>query len=329
MDRRSLIAALAASGLPFRALAAAPDETIPLWPGLPPGSGLAHPPPFVEDRSKSLDTHDRRIRGIVDPTLTVVRPAAPDGSALLIIPGGGYSYVVFDFEGMATARHFAERGVTAFVLTYRLPYEGWKNGPDVPLQDAQRAMRLIRARGPRDYGIEPARTGVIGFSAGGHLAASLATRFATKTFAAVDDADALDARPSFAALLYPVITMLPPYAHEASRVKLLGPKAPHALRAAYSPERAVTPETPPTFLCAAADDPDVSPENSLMMFAHLEAAKVPSELHMFEKGGHGFGLGAPGTEAAQWPELLLAWGTARGYFGSAASGSAAAFLREK
>ncbi|HKD20577.1 MAG TPA: alpha/beta hydrolase [Rhizomicrobium sp.] len=328
MDRRSLIAALAMSGLPFRALAAAPDETIPLWPGLPPGSGLAHPPPFVEDRSTSPDTHDRRIRGIVDPTLTVVRPTAPDGSAVLIIPGGGYSYVVFDFEGMATARYFAERGVTAFVLTYRLPYEGWKNGPDVPLEDAQRAMRIIRARGPSDFGIEPARTGVMGFSAGGHLAASLATKFATKTYAAVDDVDALDARPSFAALIYPVITMLPPFAHEASRVKLLG-KATHALRVAYSAERAVTPNTPPTFLAAAADDPDVAPDNALMMFAHLQAAKVPAELHLFEKGGHGFGLGAPGSEAAQWPNLFLAWGTARGYFRSAPSSSAAVFLRQE
>jgi acetyl esterase/lipase len=325
MDRRSLIAALAASGLPLRALAAAPDETIPLWPGVPPGGEHAHPVPFVEDRGSAPDIHDRRIRGIVNPTLTVVRPAVPDGSALLIIPGGGYSYVVFDFEGMAPARFFAERGVTAFVLTYRLPYEGWSNGPDVPLQDAQRAMRLIRARGPRDFGIEPARSGVMGFSAGGHVAASLATRFAAKTYAAVDDADALDARPSFAALLYPVITMLPPFAHEASRVKLLG-KATHALRAAYSVERAVTPNTPPTFLCAAADDPDVAPDNALMMFAHLQAAKVPSELHMFEKGGHGFGLGATGSEAAQWPELFLAWGAARGTFRSAASRGAAVLL---
>ena len=174
-------------------------------------------------------------------------------------------------------------------------------------------MRIIRA-GCHDHGYDPTRVGVLGFSAGGHLAASLATKFDTESYAAMDEIDTYDPRPSFAALIYPVITMLPPYAHEASRVKLLGTKVTVAQRTAYSAERAVSVATPPTFLCATDDDPDVPTENSLMMFASLRAAKVPSEMHIFEKGGHGFGLGPPNEPVSQWPELFLRWGASRSYF---------------
>ena len=317
MDRRQLmgLAALAASGLPLRAVAAvpAPDETIPLWPAGAPGGDSIPLTLATVERSTNPDVHDRTISGIAHPMLTVIRPIAPDGSALLIIPGGGYVSEAFDDEGLAPAAVFAGRGVTCFVLTYRLPDEGWKNRANVPLQDGQRAMRIIRSLCHTE-GHEPTRIGVMGFSAGGHLAASLTTKFAVDSYPPMDEIDKYDPRPSFAGLIYPVITMMPPYAHEASREKLLGEKVTVAQRLAYSVERFVNVATPPTFLCAADDDPDVPLDNTFMMFGSLRAAKVPAELHVFEKGGHGFGLGAPSEPVSQWPDLFLRWGASHGYF---------------
>jgi len=313
---------LAAGGLipvlaPTRAAAAPATptslETIPLWPVRLPDDQTSSPVLNTVETSTVPGVYNRQISGIAHPLLTVFRPQAPDGSALLIIPGGSYFFEAEDNEGFEPAALFAARGITTFVLTYRLPGEGWKNGANVPLQDAQRAMRIIRYHCP-DYGHEPTRSGVMGFSAGGHLAGLLSTKYETESYPATDAIDKFDAKPSFAALLYPVVTMLPPYAHEASRVRLLGAKATTAQRTAYSVERAVTAATPPTFLCAADDDPDVPTENSLMMFAALRAAKVPGEMHIFEKGSHGFGLGPPTLPVSQWPELFLRWGASRGYF---------------
>jgi acetyl esterase/lipase len=313
VNRRALLAlgAVALAASPLTAHAQTLSEVIPLWPMLPPG-GMDNAPVFKSVESGEPPfPHDRVISGIAKPTLSVFRPATPDRSALLVIPGGGYFYEAIDAEGLAVAARFAASGVTVFVLTYRLPSEGWKAAADVPLQDAQRAMRIIRAR---DFGIDAAPIGVLGFSAGAHLAALLATRSAAQIYARVDETDALDARPNFAALLYPVITMLPPFVHESSSDNLLGPKASQSLRAAYSVERLVTAETPPMFLCAADDDDFVPLDNTLMMFASLRAAKVPAAMHIFEKGGHGFGLGVPGSPESEWPDLLLRWGEENGFF---------------
>jgi acetyl esterase/lipase len=324
MDRRTLIGrALAMGGLipafagmPAVAAAQTSDEIIPLWLAGPPGGQTVSPVLNTAETSTVPDVHNRQISGIAHPQLTVFRPQAPDGSALLIIPGGSYLFEAEDNEGFAPASLFAARGVTAFVLTYRLPSEGWKNGANVPLQDAQRAMRIIRARCSND-GSEPTRVGVMGFSAGGHVAGTLATKYETQSYAPMDEIDTYDPKPSFAALLYPVITMLLPYAHEASRVRLLGTKVTTAQRMAYSVEHAVTAATPPTFLCAANDDSEVPLDNTFMMFGSLRAAKVPSELHVFEKGGHGFGLGPPTLPVSQWPDLFLRWGASHGYFRNA------------
>ncbi len=320
MDRRVVmgLGALAMAAFPLRVRAGvlfpSAYDTIPLWPSAPPGGEGIGLDLETVDNSLPPAPPNRYISHIARPTLSVFRPAVPNGSALLIVPGGGYSYETFDKEGVRPALDFVGRGITSFVLTYRLPREGWKAARDVPLQDAQRAMRLIREHGPRDYAIDPERVGVVGFSAGGHLAGLLATKFAARTYTPIDEADAFDARPSFAALLYPVITMLPPYAHEASCEKLLGANAHLSLRAAYSVERAVSSKTPPSFLVVAADDPDVPINNTLSMFASLRSAKVPSEMHVFEQGGHGFGVDIAGTPAAHWPELLLRWGAAHGFF---------------
>jgi acetyl esterase/lipase len=298
-----------------------PTEIVPLWPGVPPGgAGLKLEAKIVERSTDTAAFHDRFVTDIGVPLLHVFRPDRPDGSALILAPGGGYVRVVVDKEGVECARRFAASGVTVFMLRYRLPSEGWVNGRDVPLQDVQRAMRIVRA-GAQRFGIDPNRVGVMGFSAGGHVAASAATKFADKVYEAVDSSDAQDAKPSFAALMYPVITMSKG-AHPGSRTLLLGPNPTDALIAAYSCENAVTKQTPPCFLCFAADDTTVPPmENGLAMFQALRGAGVPTEMHVFEKGSHGFGLRlANGLPASAWPDLFLHWAYSNGWVRDSSAG---------
>lgn len=283
-----------------------PVERVPLWPGTPPGGPAPSLALRVVERSPDPGKyHLRALSGVARPVFAVVRASSPSGSALLILPGGGYRELAVD-TAFAAARRFAQQGVTAFVLLYRLPREGWRNGPIVPLQDAMRAMRVLRASAAQ-YAIDPARIAVLGFSAGGHLAAMLSLRVGDNVYAPVDSADRESPRPFFAALLYPVITMLPPYAHEASREMLLGDNPSLSEREAYSCERLVTPGAPPMFLTAAADDADVPVENTLAMFAALRRAQLPAEMHIFQRGGHGFGLGNASEPLSAWPGLLLAW----------------------
>lgn len=283
-----------------------PQERHRLWPKAPPGAPAGLPTPswmlFGERGSKQL-----WIRGIAEPELNVFRPASPDGSALLCLPGGGYGFLSVQNEGSEIAQFFNTRRTTVFVLTYRLPGEGWADRHLVPLQDAQRAMRMIRA-GAEAFGIDPHRVGVIGFSAGGHLAADLATSFDLKSYQPVDAADGQSARPDFAGLIYPVATLNPKITHGGSSGNLLGPGASAALRAARSPERSVTARTPPCFLVHSIDDGAVPVANSLEFTAACRKAKVPVEAHVFTEGGHGFGLRLSAhMPAARWAELLDLW----------------------
>ncbi|HEY3950625.1 alpha/beta hydrolase [Phenylobacterium sp.] len=323
-DRRTVLG-FAAAGAAAPALAQAPPvkpgtlpdptEVVPLWPGLPPGARAALPRETITDRAATSGFQDRFVTGIARPIMTVFRPARPNGAAVLIAPGGGYIRVVIDKEGFEVGHRLAAAGITSFVLRYRLPGEGWDRPADVPFQDAQRAVRLIR-QGAAGFGIDPGRVAAMGFSAGGHVAASLATRHAAQVYAPLDAADRLDARPDLSALMYPVIDMARPYAHPGSREALLGKPASPAKEAAYSPQRHVDATTPPTFQVHALDDPAVPPENTLQYLAALRAAKVPAEAHLFEAGGHGFGIwGARGKPAAAWPELFLAWAAPRGFLG--------------
>jgi acetyl esterase/lipase len=311
LDRRSLLG-LAAFAAATPALAEAPDptEVVRLWPATPPGAPEVLPREEIVDRIKTSGFQDRYVTGVGTPLMTVFRPARPNGAAALLIPGGGYIRVVIDKEGFEVAHRFADAGITCFVLRYRLPREGWS--PDAPLQDAQRAMRLIRARAA-DFRIDPDRVVAMGFSAGGHVAASLATGFARRVYEPIDVTDRLSARPDVSGLIYPVIDMAKPFAHVGSREALLGPSPTPQMEAAWSLHRHVTPETPPTFLAHAADDPSVPLDNTLEYLAALRTAKVPAEAHIFEEGGHGFGIYlARGKPCAAWPELFLTWTGRRG-----------------
>lgn len=274
-------------------------ERIPLWDGAPPGG------PFVA--RKDLDRRGPTfVTGVTMPDLHVFQPAKANGRALLVIPGGAYSFVSIRNEGVGVANVFAKLGYTVFVLTYRLPGEGWTPRADVPLQDAQRAMRLIRARAAR-YGVDPAKVAVLGFSAGGHLAASLLTGYDERVYAPRDAADRGSARPDAGGLLYPVIAAAPPLTHPLSAQLLLGPNPDAALVARRSPAQHVTATTPPTFLAHSMDDGAVPWQNSELFLTALKAAKVKAEAHFFEEGGHGYGIGPDNAPAGLWPQLFARW----------------------
>jgi acetyl esterase/lipase len=273
-------------------------------------------PPGVSEhlveRDNPFGLRDRAAHDVTRPILSVFRPAQPNGGAILIIPGGGYAWVVVDKEGYEGARHFAALGYTVYVLRYRLPHQGWQAGRLAPLQDAQRAVRLVRAHAARD-GIRPDAVMVMGFSAGGHLAGSLAAHAGATLHEPVDAIDTLSARPDVLALLYPVVTMLPPYAHQRSRDNRLGPSPTDAEARAASLELTVQPGHPPTILVHASDDRAVPVEHALLLNQALRAAAVPVALHVFERGGHGFGMrGIAGTPLASWPSLVTDWGQSHG-----------------
>jgi len=322
LSRRTALglAALAATSRPAAALTpvagqmAPPDptETIRLWPGGAPGGERVTVTPQVTERSTDPAFHDRFAQYTTDPILTVLRPARPNGASLLLIPGGGYKWAVVDKEGLDCARVFAGAGVTCFVLRYRLPGDGWAAGPDAPLQDAQRALRLVRTQAAAD-GRDPARVAVLGASAGGHLAGMLTAR-ADTAYAAVDEADAVSHRPDLSILLYPVATMADPFVHTGSRRELLGETPTAEAVERYSLERMDWTGRPPTFLLHAMDDAAVPVENSLRLLSALKAAGVPAEAHLFQEGGHGFGVRLiEGKPAAVWPGLALAWGARQGW----------------
>lgn len=284
-----------------------PDEVFSIWPGTPPGSDAVEVHEEIIERPNAAGLRDRIVRSVTVPRITVFRPRGKPRGALLLLPGGGYRHVVVDKEGFETARWLADRDIAVFVLYYRLPADGWAAGPDAPLQDAQRAMRVLGARAST-WAIDPERTGVIGFSAGGHLAARLACCHSRHVYAAIDAADQLSARPSIAGLIYPVITMDAAFAHAGSREQLLG-LAPSAERVhEYSADTSAAAGAPPTFILHAGDDASVPVENALRMERALRAAGVPVDLHVFSTGGHGFGLRAiAGKPVSIWPQLFHDW----------------------
>ncbi|MCB1018876.1 MAG: alpha/beta hydrolase [Acidobacteria bacterium] len=265
-----------------------PPEVIKLWPdGVPLAQGTA-----------DEDT----------PTLGIYLPERPIGTAVVICPGGGYRNLAMDHEGDQIARWYNSLGIAAFVLKYRL---GPKYHHPVELSDVQRAIRIVR-EGAWRYGVRPDRIGVMGFSAGGHLASTAATHFDAGDANAKDPIDRVSSRPDFAVLCYPVISLTSEYTHKGSRTNLLGENPDAALAESLSNEKQITPETPPTFLWHTNEDTAVPAENSVMFYLGLRKAGVPAELHIFEHGRHGMGLAWTDRVLGQWPDLLANWLYSRG-----------------
>jgi acetyl esterase/lipase len=307
--RYALIAMGLAAGLAPAMAATGPSgaEEIAIWPGTAPGSQGASAKQEVVERSKDPAVKDRAVFGVTRPTLEVWKPQTPNGTAVIVMPGGAYQRVVVDKEGMEMGDRLTKDGVTVFVLTYRLPVGGHAQAANVALQDAQRAVRLVR-KNAQEWGLKPDHIGVMGFSAGGHVAASLGTSFDKKVYDAVDDADTVSARPDFLALIYPVISMDAGVTHEESRRNLLGTEPSEAAINEYSADKHVRADMPPTFLLHADDDSQVTTENTIRFYRALKAAKVSTELHIFRKGEHGFGLRfTKGLPVAVWPDLYVAW----------------------
>ena len=244
------------------------------------------------------------------PTLTVFAPPADkaNGTGVVICPGGGYGFLAEDHEGKQVAQWLNSQGVTAFMLKYRLAP---RYHHPAPLQDAQRAMRMVRARAS-EWHLDPKRIGIWGFSAGGHLASTVATHFDDGKADATDPIEQASCRPDFAILAYPVITLKPPFTHMGSRNNLVGKEADAKLVESLCNDQQVTDRTPPTFLFHTATDTVVPPENSVLFFTALRKAKVPAELHIYEKGPHGVGLALRDPVLSSWPERLAAWMNAHG-----------------
>jgi acetyl esterase/lipase len=238
------------------------------------------------------------IDGIDEPTLTYFPADKPNGTAVIVCPGGGYRKVCYGKEGIVIARWLNSLGITAFVLKYRLPAEGYVH--PIPLHDAQRAIRMVRGNARR-YGIDPGRIGIMGFSAGGHLASTTGTHLNDGDSTAKDPIDRASSRPDFMILVYPVITFEAPYAHMGSRNNLLGQhRDDEQMVKMLSNNLQVTSRTPPNFLAHAKNDFKVPVENSTFFNQACKQAGVPSELKIYEKGGHGFSLGRKGTDSKNW-----------------------------
>jgi acetyl esterase/lipase len=287
---------------------AADPGQINIWDSTGPGSDTLTIQETITYRALSgTCTIDRAIEHITVPTLTPFIPENPNGTAVIICPGGAYQRVVFDVEGCDIARWYNQLGVTAFVLKYRLPVDQHIDSRVVPLQDAQRAMRYVKMNAS-DWGLDTAKIGIMGASAGGHLAASLGTDFDKPVYAPLETLDSISARPGFMVLLYPVISMDSSITHNGTRESLLGKVYTQELLDEFSAEKQVKSNTPATFMARAADDYGVNRENCNRFDQALKDAGVSSELHIYANGGHGVGICKTGTsDLANWLRDCQNW----------------------
>jgi acetyl esterase/lipase len=283
---------------------AAQDLTLPLYP-----EGKVPNYRNAGEKEKQETTDILRISLVQTPDIAVYLPTKRNatGQAVVICPGGGYAILAYEWEGTEVAKWLNSKGIAAIVLKYRLPNSKSNITPHLsPLMDAKRAMQLVRANAAK-WNIQKDRIGVMGFSAGGHLASTLLTQFDEGDKESRDSIEQQSSRPDFGVLVYPVISMSKPIMHQGSRNNLIGQNANAELAARYSSELQVKKGTPPTFLIHAMDDGGVPVENSLLFFQAMHEAGVTGELHVYPKGGHGFGLGIGKGAVENWTNLCIDW----------------------
>lgn len=278
----------------------AQQDSIYLWPN---GVPLSKP----NELKETFTFRDVvRVQDVTQPTLT---PFLPDrekatGASVIICPGGGYRILAIKHEGYEFARWFSERGIAAFVLKYRLPNDQAMNDKEiVPLMDVQQAFRMIR-KNAKKWGLDPQKVGIMGFSAGGHLASTAGTHFMDIVGGIQDTTNV---RPDFMILGYPVITFDPSYGHMGSRQALIGENPTMEMVDRFSNEKRVTERTPPTFLVHSSDDRAVPVQNSIHFYLALHKFNIPAEMHIYEQGGHGYGMGLHKGDVASWTGRLHAW----------------------
>lgn len=285
----------------------AQNQVIPLWDKIPDELKTGN----YKEKPELKDGKVQSTSQVSVPTLSIFIPkeAKPNQTAVVICPGGGYTHLAFDKEGTKVAEWFNSLGIAAFVLKYRMPTDlTMKNKNVGPLQDAQEAIRYVRQNAVK-WNIDPNKVGILGFSAGGHLASTASTHYDDKVY---ESAYKVSARPDFSLLIYPVISMENEITHKGSQTNLLGENPSKELIDSYSNEKKVTSQTPPTFLIHATDDTVVIPENSINYYLALKKNGVSAELHIYEKGGHGFGLGVADTSKF-WTSDCAEWLKSNGY----------------
>jgi acetyl esterase/lipase len=271
----------------FGAQAIEPWKTMKLWPGKAPGEkgdiGPEGPRPDRPGQKKKII----RLANVSVPTLSVYKPKKPNGTAILICPGGGYSILAMDLEGTEVAEWLNSFGVTAIVLKYRVPRRKDREKHEAPLQDAQRSLGIVR-HNAEAWGINPERIGILGFSAGGHLSATAMTNYRKRAYPLIDKADQINCRPDFGVLVYPAYLV-----DNETKTKLV-------------PEVKITKDTPPAVFIHAGDD-RITADGSVQMWLAMRRASVHSELHVFPHGGHGYGLRPSEDPVSKWPKLVEAW----------------------
>jgi acetyl esterase/lipase len=276
---------------------------LPLWEGTPPLQRASN------QKESSVREGILRVSNVQEPTIEVYLPTRQisTGKAVVIFPGGGYGILAYDWEGTDFAKWLNSQGIAGIVVKYRLPKsESLTDPKEAPLLDAQRAIRLVRHHA-EEWKINPSQIGVMGFSAGGHLASTLSTQYTHEVQRSKDDLDTISARPDFSILVYPVISFRDASAHSGSRNALIGPDASQELIDRFSAELNVNTNTPPTFLVHAQDDKGVPIENSLLYYKALHSHQVKAALHIYPTGGHGFGFGLGKGSLENWRDVLLGW----------------------
>lgn len=277
-------------------MAISQNKVLKVWPqGAPNHNGMDQPEEVFDGV---------RVRNVSEAEMYVYLPEKEinTGAAVVICPGGGYWIEAMDHEGYDVAEWLQKKGIAGIVLKYRLPY----GHHEIPADDARRALRTVRFNAA-DWGIDPEKTGIMGSSAGGHLASTVGTRFDKGNPQAADPIERMSSRPDFMLLLYPVISFNEEFGHMGSRKNLIGEGNEYKLVQEYSNELHVTSQTPPTFLVLADDDKGVVPRNSVEFYLALKEHHVPAELHIFQEGGHGFGIRKNNIPADMWPDLFYNW----------------------